>query len=188
MDWRLLKRFGLNRLPLPKLLEVNTLDGCQLYQITHRTQPIQLTMIKHHTKFFFYLFFIWSTLPLILSCWVFPGWSSTTHRLTGRLGRLWVGGKAVLQSASLQNRLLHFHSHHPLWLQKTPNSWISQGYLPAIGIWRRCSIRPELPCCRPSELWIRGNRWWRTIWWTFKAVVCNHFFVILAKIVITIWR
>lgn len=53
MDWRLLKRFGLNRLPLPKLLEVNTLDGCQLYQITHRTQPIQLTMIKHHTNFFF---------------------------------------------------------------------------------------------------------------------------------------
>ena len=56
MDWQLAKWLRLNRLPLPNPLEVNTLDGRWLYQVTHRTQPIQITMTKDHTEFLsFYL-------------------------------------------------------------------------------------------------------------------------------------
>lgn len=46
MAWCMAKRLKLNPSSLPNPLEVNTLDGRLLCQVTHHTQPIQLIMAK----------------------------------------------------------------------------------------------------------------------------------------------
>lgn len=66
MDWQLAKRLRLNRLPLPKPLEVNTLDGRRLYQVTHRTPPIQLIMTKDHIEYLSFYLVCSPSHPLLL--------------------------------------------------------------------------------------------------------------------------
>ena len=50
MDWRLAKKLNLKWIPLSKPLEAHALDGRLLCKITHRTDPIQMTIPKEHTE------------------------------------------------------------------------------------------------------------------------------------------
>ena len=101
MDWRLVKRLGLNLLPLLKPLEVSSLDGRLLCKVTHHTQPIQLIMARDHRESLSFHLFDSPSPPLLLGL----PWLILTS--TGCLGRFWAEARIVHWPASLQRLFLH---------------------------------------------------------------------------------